>query len=199
MQFVDVVNEIHSRAKRFPFIIAVDGTIGSGKSYEGQRLHETLQPGSVLVSMDLFVCLDRAGWVCKAEEGDVSLRDWYDIGKVRDMLRSVRAGHEVEVSGLYDIVSGSLKNRIRIDPGSFRYFILEGLFSFDDELDGLVDLKVFVNTSPEAALQRAHVRDEASRHLDEREWLLKKQAFFDGYLPYLDEHRKKADILLDPD
>jgi uridine kinase len=195
----EVVSEIRRRAEKFPYIIALDGTIGSGKSYEGEKLHEALSPGAVLVPMDLFVRVPRSLWVRKIGEGDIRLRDWYDIGKVRDMLRSVREKKIFGISGLYNIESGEIDNRITIDAERCRYLILEGLFSFDEELDGLIDLRVFVDTSSDVALARAEERDEAKRHLDHYGWLEKKKIYFDGYLPYIEEHRNIADIILDPD
>lgn len=199
MKLGELVTEIRRRAGSFPYVIALEGTIGSGKSYEGEKLHEALSPDALLISMDLFVCVPRSLWERKIEEGDIHLRDWYDIGKVKDMLLSVRNKGVFDVSGLYDVETGNICNRITIDAGRCRYFILEGLFSLDDELDGLIGMRVFIDTPPEVALARAEARDESGRHLDHRGWLEKRKIYFDGYLPYFDGHRKKADIILDPD
>lgn len=199
MELGELVTEIRRRAGSFPYVIALEGTIGSGKSYEGEKLHEALSPDALLMPMDLFVCVPRSLWERKIEEGGIRLRDWYDIDKVRDTLLLVRGKKAFDVSGLYDVETGNICNRITIDAGMCRYFILEGLFSLDDELDGLIDLRVFINTPPEVALARAESRDESRRHLDHRGWIEKRKIYFDGYLPYFDGHRKKADILLDPD
>ena len=77
--------------------------------------------------------------------------------------------------------------------------ILEGLFSCDESLDDNVDLKIFIDVPPETALQRAHVRDESVRHMDHDGWLQKKDIFYNHYLPYLEAHKKRADIILDSD
>ena len=197
MDFGEIVGEIRSRAKTFPYIITIDGSIGSGKSYLGEQLKEALSPDAYLITMDLFVCVPRPEWDGKIEEGNIRLRDWYDIGKVKETLRSVRSDKVFDVSGLYDVETGNMCNRIAIDAGGYRYFILEGLFSSDDELDGLVDLRIFVDTPGGVALARAETRDESRRHLDPHGWLEKKEIYYDGYLPYIDEHRMKADLILD--
>ena len=197
MDFGEIVGEIRSRAKTFPYIITIDGSIGSGKSYLGEQLKEALSPDAYLITMDLFVCVPRPEWDGKIEEGNIRLRDWYDIGKVKETLRSVRSDKVFDVSGLYDVETGNMCNRITIDSGGYRYFILEGLFSSDDELDGLVDLRIFVDTPGGVALARAESRDESRRHLDPHGWLEKKEIYYDGYLPYVDEHRMKADLILD--
>lgn len=180
-------------------MIAVDGTIGSGKSYFGEKLREALYPDSILLPMDLFVCLCRHEWEGKARGGDINLRSWYDIDKVRNTLRAAKSGEAVKLTGLYRNENGLLEGSLSLDPGGCRYFILEGLFSFDDELAGYVDFKVFVDVPPDVALGRAEPRDESVRHMTHEDWLIKKSAFFDGYLPYAAEHRKKADFLLCPE
>lgn len=196
MDFAGLVTEIRSRAKTFPYLIALDGTIGSGKSYLGGELNEALAPHALLVSMDLFVCIPRQEWERKIEEGQIRLRDWYDIGKVREILLAAKTDKGLDCRDLYDIETGTLCNRIKIDAGRCRYFIIEGLFSLDDELDGLVDLGVFVDTPGDVALARAESRDESKRHLDPHGWLEKKEIYYDGYLPYVEKHRKKADLII---
>jgi len=192
----EVVSEIRRRARKFPFVIALDGTIGSGKSYMGEELKEALSPGALLITMDLFVCVPRSEWDRKIEEGQIRLRDWYDIRKAREILLAMKTDKGLDCRDLYDVETGTMRGCITIDAGRFRYFILEGLFSLDDELDGLVDLGIFVDTPADVALARAESRDESRRHLDPHGWIEKKEIYYDGYLPYIDGHRKKADLIV---
>jgi hypothetical protein len=53
-----------------------------------------------------------------------------------------------------------------------------------------------VDTPVGVALARAESRDESKRNLDPHGWLEKKEIFYDGYLPYIDKHRKKADLII---
>lgn len=196
MDLGELAGEIRARAKRYPYIIAVDGTIGSGKSYVGEKLEEALSPDALLISMDLFVSVPRMEWESKIEEGHIRLRDWYDLGKARDVLLAIKSEKDLDYGGLYDVESGDMCKCLSVEPGRYRYFILEGLFSLDDELDGLVDIGVFVDTPSDVALARAESRDESKRRLDPHGWLEKKEIYYDGYLPYIEMHRKKADLVL---
>jgi len=192
----EIAREIRLRARTFPYIIALDGTIGSGKSYLGEQLCVALSPDALLITMDLFVSVPRSEWDRKIEEGNIRLRGWYDIGKVKETLLSIKSHKIFDASGLYDVETGNLCNRITIDTVKYDYFILEGLFSLDHELDGLVDLGIFVDTPGAIALARAESRDESKRHLDPHGWIEKKEIYYDGYLPYIDKHRKKADLIV---
>ncbi len=192
----EIAREIRARAKTFPYVIAVDGTIGSGKSYVGKELEKALSPDALLITMDLFVRVPRAEWDRKIEEGNIRLRDWYDIGKARDILLAIKSDRGLDCRDLYDVETGAMRGCITIDPGMYKYFILEGLFSLDDELDVLIDLGIFMDTPPDVALYRAESRDESKRHLDPHGWLEKKEIYYDGYLPYIDGHRKKAGIVI---
>lgn len=192
----DLARQIRSRAETFPFIVAVDGTIGSGKSYLGEKLKEALSPDAFLITMDFFVSIPRKDWDRKVEEGNLRLRDWYSIDKAREILLAIKSDKPLVCGDLYDVETGTMRGCITIDPGRYKYFILEGLFSLDDELDGLIDLGIFVDTPPGVALARAETRDESKRHLDPHGWIEKKEIYFDGYLPYIDAHRKKADVVL---
>jgi hypothetical protein len=53
-----------------------------------------------------------------------------------------------------------------------------------------------VDTPVDVALVRAESRDESRRHLDPHGWIEKKEIYYDGYLPYIDGHRKKAGIVI---
>ncbi len=192
----EIVAEIRSRAKTFPYIIAVDGAIGSGKSYLGEKLKKALTPGALLITMDLFVSVPRSEWERKVEAGKINLRDWYDIKRAREILLSIKSDKGLVCGDLYDVETGTMCGCLTIEAGSCEYVVLEGLFSLDEELRGLVDLGIFMDTPPDVALTRAEARDETRRHLDPHGWLEKKEIYYDGYLPYIEEHRKNADLIL---
>ena len=198
MDLGELAGQIRSRAKVFPYIIAIDGTIGSGKSYEAAKLYEALGDDSLLMSMDLFVRVRRTDWDDKLEKGHIHLRQWYNIDKVRETLGLIKDRKKFKVSGLYNLTNGEMDQELEIDASGCKYFILEGLFSCDYKLAGLIDLIVFVNVPSKIALDRAESRDHAARNLSHRGWVEKKKIFFDGYLPYLEEHKEKADLMLDP-
>jgi uridine kinase len=199
MKFSELVEEIRDKAATYPYVMALDGTIGSGKSYEAEKLHEALGDDSLLMSMDLFVRVKRSDWDERLEKGHIHLRQWYDIEKVRETLGQIKEKKKFRVSGLYNLANGEMDHELEIDASGCKYFILEGLFSCDYKLSELIDLVVFINVPTEVALDRAESRDHAARNLSHRGWVEKKKIFFDGYLPYLEEHKEKADFMLDPD
>ncbi len=199
MKFPDLVEEIKDKATSYPYVISLDGTIGSGKSYEAEKLHEALGDDSLLISMDLFVCVKRSDWDERLEKGHIHLRQWYNIEKVMETLTLIKERKKFKVSGLYNLANGEMDQEMEIDASGCKYFIIEGLFSCDYKLAKLIDLIVFINVPTEVALDRAESRDHAARNLSHRGWVEKKKIFFDGYLPYIKEHKKKADLMLDPD
>ena len=199
MRFTELVEEIRNKATSYPYVIALDGTIGSGKSYDAEKLHEALGDNSLLMSMDLFVLVKRSEWDERLEKGHIHLRQWYDIDKVMETLGKIKDKKKFNVSGLYNLANGEMDQDMEIDASNCKYFILEGLFSCDYKLADLIDLIVFINVPTEVALGRAESRDHAARNLSHRGWVEKKKIFFDGYLPYLEEHKEKADFMLDPD
>jgi len=199
MKLSELVEEIRDEAATYPYVLALDGTIGSGKSYEAEKLHQALGDDSLLMSMDLFVRIRRSDWDERLEKGHIHLRQWYDIEKVKDTLGLIKGKKKFTVSGLYNLANGEMDQELEIDASGCKYFILEGLFSCDYKLSELIDLVIFINVPAEVALNRAESRDHAARNLSHRGWVEKKKIFFDGYLPYLEEHKEKADFMLDPD
>ena len=199
MRFPDLVENIIDNATSYPYVISLDGTIGSGKSYEAAKLQGALGENTLLISMDQFVSVKRSEWDEKLEKGHIHLRQWYNIDKVRETLGLIKEGKKFKLSGLYNLANGKMDEEMEIDASDCRYFILEGLFSCDYKLGGLIDLTVYINVPAEVALDRAESRDHAARNLSHRGWVEKKKIFFDGYLPYLEEHKEKADLMLDPD
>ncbi|HSE84577.1 MAG TPA: AAA family ATPase [Thermodesulfobacteriota bacterium] len=200
MKFSELIQTIREKKEKIhPHIIALEGIIGSGKSYEAEKLKEELGGKTILLSTDLFVTVDRHEWTQRVQHGSIDLREWYDLPKVKKTLESIKKKEVFTITGLYDLSNGQFDDQIEVNATECDYMILEGLFSCDESLDGLVDIKIFLNVSLETAMKRAEARDESVRHLDHHGWELKKTIFYDNYLPYLGEHKKRADIILDVD
>lgn len=199
MKFTELVEEIKHKEKKHPYTIALEGVIGSGKSYQAEHLLKELGGKSLIISTDLFVTVGRHDWVSKLESNNLDLREWYDLAKVKDTLTSVKNMESFTIDGLYDLANGEFDDTFDVDATELDYLILEGLFSCDEKLDGFIDLKIFLDVSIETAMKRAEARDETVRHLDHKGWELKKSIFYDHYLPYLGGHRQRADLLLEID
>ena len=196
MKFTELVKEIKHKEKKHPYTIALEGIIGSGKSYQAELLLNELGGNSLIISTDLFVTIGRHDWTEQLENNHIDLRNWYDLDKIRDSLTSIKKMESFTITGLYDLANGEFDDTFHVDATELDYLILEGLFSCDENLDGFIDLKIFLDVSIETAMQRAEVRDETVRHLDHHEWELKKSIFYDHYVPYLENHKNRSDLLL---
>lgn len=199
MNFYELIQTIGEKPKKRPHVNASEGIIGSGKSYEAEKLIEELDGKSLLISTDLFLIVPRAEWTNRIEEENVDLKEWYHLPKIKQTLGSIKMQEQFTVKGLYNLSNGEFDDEVEVDARDCNYVILEGPFSCNKLFDDLVDLSVFLDVTPETALTRAHERDETVRHLDHNGWLQKREIFYNHYLPYLEEHRKKADLILDPD
>jgi len=199
MKLTELVETIINKEKKHPYVIAFEGMIGSGKSYEANLLKEQLGGKAQQLSTDLFVRVPRSEWTKRLEVHDVDLHTWYDLQKIKQALESIKRKQNFIVRGLYNLSNGQFDDKLEVDATDCDYLILEGLLSCHEDLDEFVDLRVFLDVPKEIALERAHERDETVRHLDHDGWLQKKDIFYNHYLPYLESHKNRADIILTPD
>lgn len=199
MNLEELVDYIQRQEKKHPYVIAFEGMIGSGKSYEANLLMHRLGEKAQQISTDLFVCVPRSDWPDRLEAHTVELHTWYDLKKILNTLEAIKREEAFTINGLYDLSNGQFDDEIEFNATDCEYLILEGLFSCHEELDDYVDLKVFLDVPEEVALQRAHDRDETVRNLDHDAWLQKKDIFYNHYLPYMKAHKGRADVLLDPE
>lgn len=199
MNLEELVDYIQNKEKKHPYVIAFEGMIGSGKSYEANLLMQKLGGKAQQISTDLFVCVPRSEWPERLEAHTVELHNWYDLQKIVNTLKRVKSEESFTINGLYNLSNGQFDDEMVFDASDCEYLILEGLLSCHEELDDYVDLKVFLNVPEELALKRAHDRDETVRNLDDEAWLQKKDIFYNHYLPYMQAHKDRADVLLEPD
>jgi uridine kinase len=199
MKLPELVQTILEKEKKHPYIIAFEGMIGSGKSYEAGKLKDQLEGKIILITTDLFISVPRSEWTERIENDDIDLTTWYDLKKIKQALASIKRKENFTITGLYNLSNGEFDDELGVDASDCDYLILEGLLSCHEEFDGLIDLRVFLNVPREVALSRAHERDETVRHLDHEGWLQKKDIFYDHYVPYLESHKNRAHIILEPD
>ncbi len=199
MKLPELVQTILQKEKKHPYVIAFEGMIGSGKSYEANKLMEELGSNAQQISTDLFVTVPRSEWGNRIEVHDIDLSSWYDLQKIKQALESAKKKERFTVNGLYNLSNGKFDDELEVDAVDCDYLILEGLFSCHEDLDDFVDLRVFLDVPQELALARAHDRDETVRHLDHDSWLQKKDIFYNHYLPFMESHKSRAHIILDPD
>jgi para-aminobenzoate synthetase len=185
------VDEIVRRAglcqpeKGKPFLIAIDGGSGSGKSTVASAVAEKL--GAALVPGDDFFAanITEEGWAqrdAKARAADSI--DWHRLR--REALVPLLAGKRARWQR-FDFESGvrpdgtyrMLADFVVCSPASV--IVLDGAYSARPELSDLIDLAVLIDV-PVA------VRHERLRAREERSWLNTWHARWDGAEQYYFTH-----------
>ena len=146
-----------------PFLVAVAGGTGSGKTTVAHRLAETLGiERFALMKLDSYYC-DQAHLPLH-DRGTTNYDhpDAFDWPLLLSHLRSLRAGLPVEVP-VYDFATHTRSSdSVRVSPA--QVVCLEGiLVLYDAELRDLFDLKVFVHTDADIRFIRRLERDVAER------------------------------------
>ena len=104
MKLPELVQTILEKEKKHPYVIAFEGMIGSGKSYEANKLMEELGSKALQISTDLFVSVPRSEWKDRIQVHDIDLSTWYDLEKIKKALESVKKKERFTVGGLLQSV-----------------------------------------------------------------------------------------------
>ncbi|MCH8014499.1 MAG: hypothetical protein IH823_06890, partial [Candidatus Dadabacteria bacterium] len=137
MKLPELVQTILEKEKEHPYIIAFEGMIGSGKSYEAGKLKDQLEGEIILITTDLFISVPRSEWTERIENDDIDLTTWYDLQKIKQTLESVKRKENFTITGLYNLSNGEFDDELGVDASDCDYLILEGLLSCHEEFDGL--------------------------------------------------------------
>ena len=148
---------------RAPFLLAVAGGTGSGKTTVADRLASVFGGGRIaLVPLDAYY-RDRSH-LPFAERVTINYDhpDAFDWPLLRDQLRDLLDGRAVEVP-VYDYVEHTRSSHhTHVDPAPI--VCLEGiLVLYEAELRQMFDLKVYVDTDPDVRFIRRLQRDIAER------------------------------------
>jgi uridine kinase len=146
-----------------PFILAIAGGTGSGKTTVAQRLANALDPSHfALVKLDSYY-RDRTD-LTLAERAEINYDhpDSFDWQLLRDHLRSLLDGQPVDIP-VYDFADFNRSTEVtRTEPA--QVVCVEGiLVLYEAELRSLFDLRVYVDTDADVRLIRRLRRDVAER------------------------------------
>lgn len=163
-----------------PFVIAIDGYGGSGKSTLGKALKQLL-PSAMIIETDNFIKYPH--------EPNVFEHDWLSIE--RNVLSRLKNDEKV-VTKEYDWNTLSPIKEIQQIKD---FVIVEGISLLDDRYVDYYDLKIWIDCPYEVALERGKKRDKEEQGTNHDElwdtvWGPGSKRYFQRSRPDL-----KADVL----
>lgn len=163
-----------------PFVIAIDGYGGSGKSTLSKELKQLL-PNALAIETDNFIKYPH--------ETNVFEHDWMAIEK--DVLARLKTDDSV-VTKAYDW--NTLGPKKESQPVG-HFVIVEGISLLDEKYVNYYDLKIWIDCPYEIALERGKKRDKEEQGTDHDElwetvWGPGSRQYFQRVRPDL-----KADVL----
>jgi len=153
---------VNNEIKKQPFIIAIAGGTGSGKTYIARKLHEVAPAQTVSISHDNYyrdrkdVPLEKRKEINYDEPAALENKLFFE------QLKQLKAGGTIDMPQ-YDFATHTRKRdtaRVHSAP----IIIVEGILIFTDpEIRKLFDLTVFVDVKPDVRLARRLQRDVGER------------------------------------
>jgi uridine kinase len=181
-----LAEEIRQRAKKTaPYVIAISGFVGSGKSTLSEQLKKLLADATV-IHVDDFIAADENG----AKEG--YLHNWEKLKKL--VFERVKTDEEI-VSRIYDWPTN--KQVLEKLPVT-KYMIIEGSAGLiQDKFLAYIDLTIWIDVPHKIANARGKRRDKEEYNVDHDElwdnvWTPREKESFKKQRP-----DKKADIIFD--
>lgn len=160
-----------------PFILALDGRSGAGKSSLAAALAARI--GASVIEGDDFYA---GGVELRGDSPQDRIDACIDWSRQRQVLQALRAGQPAEWRAFdWDAFDG----RLRYPPKKLspaKQVILEGVYSARPELADLIDLQVLVEVSPDIREARLLAREEPIG-LWERQWHGAEEHYFQNVMP----------------
>ena len=144
-------------------VIGIAGGTGCGKTTVVKRLVEALPPHFVaVVPLDSYY--NDTTYMTEEERRAINFDhpDAFDWKLLHQQLADLRAGKAIEQPTYSYLKCNREKETIHVEPKPV--IIIEGIMTLvDKQLRDLMDLKVFVETSPDERLLRVITRDTVER------------------------------------
>ena len=156
-----------------PFVAAIDGRSGSGKTAFAQRLAEEISC-PVVHTDDFYLPVDR-----RVPEWEKTPCANMDLMRLRqEVLEPFLAGREA-VYRPYDCGQKIYGPQRRIPAGEV--LLVEGSYSHHKELAGLYDLKIFLTCSLDTQKKRLRAREGDRFPAFEQTWIPLEEAYIARY------------------
>lgn len=182
IQFSDALQfgkylELWASQERRPYVVAIDGRSGVGKSTLSAAIAEPLQ-ASVIEGDDFFA----GGIEMRSDSPAQRAADCIDWTRQRAVLDAVRQGDDAAWRAFdWDAFDGRLRSTVTtLSPR--RIIILEGVYAARPELADQIDCKVLVTLADELREERLQLREGAIGPW-ERQWQEAEAYYFAEVMP----------------
>jgi uridine kinase len=197
MDWMPALRDAVARTGRDRLVVAIEGIIGSGKSTIAEQVAEAFGGRVIVMGTDNFIRVTRAQWDEYLASGEIVLDQWYDRVKIRQVLEAFGDRRATTVEGLYNLSNGQMNRTLEFDGAAWDMLILEGLFSFHEDLADDIDLRIFLDADEAVTLERARRRDETVRNISPEMWAKKIRIYHDCYVPYTQHYRPTAHLCIE--
>jgi para-aminobenzoate synthetase len=160
-----------------PFVIAVDGRSGTGKSTLAEALRSRL--AATIIDGDAFYA---GGTVIRNENAARLVELCIDWRRQKDVLQTLRSGRPARFQAFdWDAFDGSLvADPVVVEP--MPWIILEGVYSARPELSELLDVRILLRTSDDVRTARLLEREWTIGPW-ERQWHHAEAHYFEHMVP----------------
>lgn len=155
MTAADLVEQLLSRQRTGPVVVAVDGASAAGTTTLAAEVGRRLR-ASVVGGDDFYrVMPEEQRWRLSAAEGVKQYFDWQRLR--REALEPLRAGRPARYRP-FDWRTGAGLTTQLVEVAPTRVIVVEGVYSARPELEDVVDLAVLVETPADERVRRLRVR-----------------------------------------
>ncbi len=179
-----------------PYLIAITGGSGSGKTYIAKLIQEKLNKNNqntTLISLDDYY---------KTKPKEILEKDYdFDNPKALDLkllnkhLKELHQNKTIK-KPLYDFKTSSRKGYENLSPSEI--IIIEGLFSLNQFFLDEIDLKIYIHVDEDIMLQRRIKRDIEHRGQKKEDIINQWKNFvYPAFETYIQPQIKNADIIIE--